>query len=123
MEDIAICLIKPDGMDYEGEIRSYLISLGITIIKEVSLRMVPEDVVYLYPSLAARPDALALTCKSMTVGPVKMLLCRSEGVFDQLRSAKQYLRATYKKDNAKGVVHTSEHKEEAAREIEYFLKA
>ena len=123
MENIAICLIKPDGMDREEEIKSHLASLGITILKEAFLRLVPNDVMYLYPSLMTRPDALALTCKSMTAGPVKVLLCHSEDIFVRLRSAKQYLRATYKKDNTKGVVHTSEHKEEAAREIEYFLRA
>lgn len=119
----AVCLVKPDGMDRIAEIRSYLQDQGIMILKEVDWQITEEDVEVLYlPVLQSQPYAVNLVKESMVTRTVHIMLCEGdEDLFVRFYAAKQYLRATYKKDNPKGIVHTSDNEEEAEREIAHFL--
>jgi nucleoside diphosphate kinase len=118
----AICIIKPDGLDHVQEIREYLKTIGILIIEEWYACLDIADVRYMYPSLEERPDAFQRACNSMTSQEVIVMVCSGDSVHLILKQAKVFLRGTYMKNNPKGVIHASETLEEALREVEYFSK-
>lgn len=121
--ELAVCLIKPDGMDHVREIQAYLDSLGVRVLKELRWCIQESDVEVLYSAvLHSQPRAIERVKQSMVSQCVCVLLCGKEtDLLFLLKSAKQYLRRTYMRDNPKGVVHTSDNKEEAEREVAHFF--
>lgn len=118
----AFYLVKPDGIDKFFEIKNYIASTGLKIIKIFDYIMSDEDVRLLYtPILTTEPFAVEQACKGMRSQSVKFVLCEgNEDIFKILKESKTYLRRLYKKENPQGILHTPDDDKEADREIEYF---